>query len=237
MGKSLKNSVAPDDIIADYGTDTLRLYEMAMGPLDTSRPWNTADIIGVHRFLQRLWRNVIDEDTGEAQVDGAAPDDETLRLLHRTIAAVTHDMEQLEFNTAVARLIELNNHLTRLVAGGGASGATAAPRQVAEAMALMLAPLAPHTAEEIWARLGHATSLAYEPFPVADPAYLVDAEVEIPVQVNGKVRAHLRVPADADAAAVEAAARANERVAALLAEAGTVRRTVVVPGRLINFVL
>jgi leucyl-tRNA synthetase len=141
-------------------------------------------------------------------------------------------MEHLEFNTAVARLIELNNHLTRVVAGGAA-----APRQVAEALALMLAPLGPHTAEEIWARLGHPESLAYEPFPVADPAYLVDTEIEIPVQVNGKVRAHLRVPADADAAAVEAAARANDRVAALLSDAGTVRRTVVVPGRLINFVL
>ena len=232
MGKSLKNSVAPDEIIADYGTDTLRLYEMAMGPLDTSRPWNTADIIGVHRFLQRLWRNVIDEDTGDARVDEAPPDAETLRLLHRTIAAVGHDMEHLEFNTAVARLIELNNRLTRVVSGGAA-----APRQVAEAMALMLAPLGPHTAEEIWARLGHATSLAYEPFPVADPAYLVESEIEIPVQVNGKVRAHVRVPADADATAVEAAARANERVAALLAEAGPPRRTVVVPGRLINFVL
>jgi leucyl-tRNA synthetase len=231
MGKSLKNSVAPDDIIDDYGTDTLRLYEMAMGPLDTSRPWNTADIIGVHRFLQRLWRNVIDINTGEARVTDSPPDDETLRLLHRTVAAVSHDMERLEFNTAVARLIEFNNHLTRVVSGGAA-----APRQVAEAMALMLAPLGPHTGEEIWARLGHPTSLAYEPFPVADAAYLVDAEIEIPVQVNGKVRAHIQVPADADAAAIEAAARAHERVAAVLAEAGTVRRTVVVPGRLINFV-
>jgi leucyl-tRNA synthetase len=232
MGKSLKNSVTPDDIIADYGTDTLRLYEMAMGPLDTSRPWNTADIIGVHRFLQRLWRNVIDINSGEARVADSQPDDETLRLLHRTVAAVSHDMEHLEFNTAVARLIEFNNHLTRVVSAGAA-----APRQVAEAMALMLAPLAPHTAEEIWARLGHPTSLAYEPFPVADAAYLVDAEIEIPVQVNGKVRAHIRVPPDADAATIEAAARAHERVAAVLAEAGSVRRTIVVPGRLINFVL
>ncbi len=232
MGKSLKNSVTPDDIVADYGTDTLRLYEMAMGPLDTSRPWNTADIIGVHRFLQRLWRNIIDETTGDARVDDSPATGETLQLLHRTIAAVTHDMEQLEFNTAVARLIEFNNHLTRVVAGGAAP-----PREVAEAMALMLAPLGPHTAEELWARLGHSTSLAYEPFPVADPAYLVDTEIEIPVQVNGKLRAHVRVPADADSAAVEAAARGVERVAAILAEAGSVRRTVVVPGRLINFVL
>ena len=118
MGKSLKNVVTPDDIYRDYGADTLRLYEMFMGPLDASRPWSTTDIIGVHRFLQRLWRNLVDEDTGERVSDEPA-DDETRRLLHRTIAAVRDDMAELKFNTAIARLFELNNHLTQVVAEHG----------------------------------------------------------------------------------------------------------------------
>ena len=188
MGKSLKNAVSPDDIYRDYGADTLRLYEMFMGPLDASRPWSTADIIGVHRFLQRLWRNVVDEDAGDVRVTDAAPDDETRRTLHRTVAAVTADMTALSFNTAIARLFELNNRLTQVVAEQGA-----APREAVDSIVLMLAPLAPHVAEELWARLGHDESLAFEPFPVADPALLVDDEVEVPVQIDGKVRARIRV--------------------------------------------
>src|SRR5689334_8923493 len=121
MGKSLKNAVSPDDIYAEYGADTLRLYEMFTGPLDASRPWHTADIIGVHRFLQRLWRNVVDEETGALRVSDAPPDAETLRTLHRTIAAVHDDMTTMSFNTAIARLFEYNNHLTQVVAHDGAA--------------------------------------------------------------------------------------------------------------------
>jgi leucyl-tRNA synthetase len=230
MGKSLKNVVTPDDIYRDFGADTLRLYEMSTGPLDASRPWSTADIVGVHRFLQRLWRNVVDEDTGESRVVDAATDEETRKLLHRTIAAVRDDMGELKFNTAIARLTELNNRLTQV------SDGTGPPREVVEALVLMVAPLAPHIAEELWYRLGGSGSLAFEPFPTPDPALLVDDEVEVPVQVNGKVRARIRVPADADAAVLEAAARTDERVAALLAGA-TVRKVVAVPGRLVNFVI
>ena len=146
MGKSLKNAVTPDDIFDEYGADTLRLYEMFTGPLDASRPWNTADIIGVHRFLQRLWRNVIDEDTGELRVSDAPADDETRRVLHRTIAAVRDDMASMSFNTAIARLFECNNHLTQVVARDGA-----APREVVVPLVLMCAPLVPHIAEELWA--------------------------------------------------------------------------------------
>jgi len=228
MGKSLKNVVTPDQIAHDFGADTLRLYEMSTGPLDASRPWSTADIVGVHRFLQRLWRNVVDEDTGAVTVRADVADDETRRLAHRTIAAVRDDMRDLKFNTAVARLIELNNRLTQL-------GGTGAPREVVEPLVLMVAPLAPHVAEELWLRLGHEASLAYEPFPEADPAYLVDEQVEIPVQVDGKVRGRVTVPAGADRGALEAAARADERVRALL-EGVEVRTVVVVPGRLVNFV-
>jgi leucyl-tRNA synthetase len=231
MGKSLRNVVTPDDIYTEYGADTLRLYEMFMGPLDASRPWNTTDIVGVHRFLQRLWRNLVDEDTGELHVSDGAADDDTRRLLHRTIDAVRADMEGMSFNTAIARLFELNNHLTQVVAATGA-----APREVAEAITLMAAPLAPHIAEELWARMGHPDSLAYVAFPEADPALLVVDEVEVPVQVNGKVRGRITVGVDADAAALEAAARADDKVAALL-EGVTVRKVIAVPGRLVNFVV
>jgi leucyl-tRNA synthetase len=230
MGKSRKNAVTPDDIYEDYGADTLRLYEMFMGPLDASRPWNTADIIGVHRFLQRFWRNAIDEETGAIRVSEALADEETRRILHRTIDAVRSDMAKLQFNTAIARLFELNNRLTAVV---GESGA--APLEVVTPMTLMLAPLAPHVAEEVWARLGHAESLAYEPFPEPDPAYLVVEEVEIVVQVNGRVRARVKVPAGVGDADHEAAARADERIATLLADVA-VQKVIVVPGRLVNFV-
>jgi leucyl-tRNA synthetase len=231
MGKSRKNAVTPDDIYADYGADTLRLYEMFMGPLDASRPWSTVDIVGVHRFLQRLWRNVVDEETGEPRVSDEPPDDDTRRLLHRTVAAVRADMGQLRFNTAIARLFELNNRLSEVVAARGG-----APREVVLPMTLMLAPLAPHMAEELWERLGHTASLAFEAFPEADPALLLEDEVEVAVQVDGKVRARIRVPAGAGDAEMEAAARADERIAALL-EGRTIRKVVVVPGRLVNFVV
>ena len=231
MGKSLKNAVAPDDIYRDYGADTLRLYEMFMGPLDASRPWNTGDIIGVHRFLQRLWRNVIDEQTGEPRVTPEPPDDETRRLLHRTIAAVSADMDELSFNTAIARLFELNNRLTQVVAEAGE-----APEDVVIPLVLMTAPLAPHLAEELWERLGHEGSLTHEDFPTADPQWLTVETVEIAVQVNGKVRARLTVASDLDEAATEASARADERIAGLL-EDKTVRKVIVVSGRLVNFVV
>jgi leucyl-tRNA synthetase len=231
MGKSLKNAVAPDDIYRDYGADTLRLYEMFMGPLDASRPWGTTDIVGVYKFLQRVWRNLIDEESGDVHVSQEQPDDETRRLLHRTIAAVAADMATLEFNTAIAALMALNNRLTRVVEERGA-----APAEVARALVLMLGPLTPHVAEELWEQLGERESLAFAPYPEPEPALLVDDEVEIPVQVGGKVRGHVTVATGASEAEHEAAARRNERVAALLA-GKTVRKVVVVPGRLVNFVL
>jgi len=230
MGKSLKNAVAPDDMYAEYGADTLRLYEMFMGPFDVSRPWATRDVVGCFRFLQRLWRNLVDEETGEGRVVEAPAADETRRRLHRTIAAVAADYQGLRFNTAVAKLMELNNHLIGVVATSGAC-----PAEVAGPLVLMMAPLTPHLAEELWCRLGHATTLAYEPFPEPDPTLLVDAEIELPVQVNGKVRAHLLVASDADAPTIEAAALADERIAALLAGRAP-KKVVVVPGRLVNIV-
>ncbi|HET6953603.1 MAG TPA: leucine--tRNA ligase [Acidimicrobiales bacterium] len=230
MGKSRKNAVAPDEMYEKYGADTLRLYEMFTGPLDQSRPWDTTAIVGTYRLLQRIWRNVIDEDTGAVTVSDDAPDEDTRRVLARTVDAVRDGMEKLRFNVSIAKITELNNHLTARYPDGGA------PRGVVEPLVLMLAPLAPHIGEELWSRLGHRDSLATEPFPEADPALLVDETVEIPVQVNGKVRAKVHVPAAADAAAIEAAARADAKVAALL-EGATVRKVVAVPGRLVNFVV
>ncbi|HEY3485305.1 MAG TPA: class I tRNA ligase family protein, partial [Ilumatobacteraceae bacterium] len=227
MGKSLKNAVSPDEMYEAYGADTLRLYEMAMGPLDASRPWETRDVVGMYRFLQRLWRAMIDEDTGEVIVVDAPADDATRRLLHRTIATVHDEMDALRFNTAIAKLIELNNHVTKL-------GRT--PREVAEPLVLMAAPLVPHIAEELWRRLGHTGGITYERFPEADPALLVEDTIEYPVQVNGKVRARVVVAADADAAAVEAAVRADERVQSAL-DGATTKKVIVVPGRMVNLVV
>ena len=207
MGKSLKNSVSPEQIYDAYGADTLRLHLMATGPLDASRPWETRDVVGMFRFLQRLWRNVIDEQTGEPAVVDTPADDETSKLMHRTIDSVRADMEALRFNTAIAKLIELNNHVTKLAA---------TPREVAEALVLLASPLVPHVGEELWQRLGHDSSVTFVPMPVADPAQLVEDAVEYPVQVNGKVRSHITVSADADSATVEAAALADSKILAAL---------------------
>jgi leucyl-tRNA synthetase len=231
IGKSLKNMVTPDEIIDAYGADTFRVYEMSTGPLEQSRPWETRAVVGSQRLLQRIWRVVVDEESGEARAADVEPGEDTLRALHRTIAGVRDGMGTLRFNIAIARITELTNHLT---AGYGAG--TPVPRSVAEPLVLLVAPLAPHIAEEMWARLGHRESLAWHPFPVADERWLVQDAVQVAVQVNGKVRAQVQVPADADAAALEAAARADEKVAAQLADR-TVRRVVAVPGRLVNFVL
>ena len=233
MGKSLKNAVSPDEMYDAYGADTLRLYEMAMGPLDASRPWETRDVVGMYRFLQRLWRTMVDESTGESLVNDDTPDVETRQLLHRTIDIVRTEMEALRFNTAIAKLIELNNHVTKNL---NANGST--PREVAEAMTLMTAPLVPHIAEELWSRLGHTESLAYLGFPEADPDLLVDDEIEIPVQIKGKVKARIMVPADADEATIQQIALADERVLAALdgVDPSALRKVIIVPGRMVNLV-
>ncbi len=231
MGKSLRNSVSPDEMCARYGADTLRLYEMSMGPLAVSRPWATKDVVGAHRFLQRLWRNVVDEETGAARVADAELTTEDLKALHRAIAGVRDDYAGLRFNTAGAKLIELNNHVTKVY-----SAQPSTPRELAEALVQMLAPLAPHAADELWSRLGRDGSLAHGPFPVADERYLVEDTVEYPIQVNGKVRSRVVVPAGADRDAVRAAALADEKIVALTGGAEP-KKVVVVPGRLVNVVL
>ena len=227
IGKSLKNSISPDEICDAYGADTLRVYEMSMGPLEASRPWATKDVVGAHRFLQRVWRLVVDEQTGAVRVSDDAPDTLTLKALHRAIDGVSEDFANLRNNTAAAKLIEYTNYLTK---------AGVSSRAALEPLVLMTAPLAPHLAEELWSRLGHDTSLAHGPFPVADPAYLVEDTVEFPVQVNGKVRGKITVAADADKASVEAAALADDKVQAFL-DGATPKKVIVVPGKLVNLVV
>jgi leucyl-tRNA synthetase len=230
IGKSLKNVVNPDEFIADYGADTFRMFEMFSGPLEQSRPWDVKAIVGPFRLLQRVWRVVVDEHTGATHVSDEPVPDELNRLLHKAIAAVREGYETLRFNTSIARVTELNNAVTQAYPDGGA------PRELAESIVLMLAPLAPHIAEELWSRLGHDESLAWTQFPIADEALLVDETIEVPVQVNGKLRSVIVVPADSDAAALESAARADAKVAAAL-DGRETRRVVAVPGRLVNFVV
>ncbi|AWI28765.1 leucine--tRNA ligase [Streptomyces tirandamycinicus] len=227
MGKSLKNAVTPDEIAAEYGADTLRLYEMAMGPLDVSRPWDTRAVVGQYRLLQRLWRNIVDETTGEVTVVDAEPDEATLRALHKTIDGVAQDMEAMRFNTAIAKITELNNHLTKT--GGPVA------RSVAERLVLLVAPLAPHIGEELWRRLGHSGSVVHQGFPVADPAYVVDETVTCVVQVKGKVKARLEVSPSIGDAELEALAVGDPAVVAALGGAG-VRKVIVRAPKLVNIV-
>ena len=229
MGKSLKNAVAPDDVVEEYGADTLRVYEMSMGPLDTSRPWATKDVVGAHRFLQRLWRLAVDETSGAPAVVEAALTDEDLKQLHRTIAGVRDDYEGLRDNTVAAKLIEYVNYLTKTYPGG-------APRAAVEPLVQMVSPLAPHIAEELWLVLGHTETITFEPFPEFDEQWLTDDTVEVPVQINGKVKARINVAADASKDDLEAAARADERVAALVAGKNVVK-VIAIPGRMVNLVV
>ena len=231
MGKSLKNIVTPDDMYEDYGADTFRLYEMSTGPLEASRPWNTRDVVGMQRFLQRLWRNVVDEDSGDTHVNASPASEDLRRALHRCIDGVRADMEALRFNTAIAKLIELNNVLTPYVAEHGAC-----PEEVATPLAKMLAPLCPHMAEELWSRLGNPGTITYEDFPTADASLLASDTIEIPVQINGKVRTRLVVTVGMSQDELKAAAMADAKVQELLAGT-TPKKEIIVPGRLVNFVL
>jgi len=218
--------ITPDDMCDEYGADTFRVYEMSMGPLDASRPWETRAVVGSYRFLQRVWRVIIDEATGELRSLSEHSDPQTQRLVHRTIDGVRTDFAHLRFNTAVAKLIELTNSLTRM---------PVVPREAAEALVLMVAPLAPHIAEELWARLGHDESLGRGPFPTADPALLVEATVTCVVQVSGKVRDRLEVPPDVDQDTLRELALASSGVQRAL-DGRAIRTVVVRPPRLVNVV-
>ena len=225
MGKSLKNVVSPDEMYEAYGADTFRLYEMGMGPLAQSKPWETRAVVGSQRFLQRLWRNVIDEETGDLVTRDTDIDDDTLHALHKTIDAVTKDYEGLSFNTAIARLTEYNTVLTAL---------KVVPRAAVEPLVLMVAPLAPHIAEELWHRLGHEQSLAHEPFPVADPELVTEDTITAVVQVRGKLRAQLEVPTSITEDELRELALAHPRIVKEIPNG--VRKVIVKAPKLVNVV-
>ncbi|MHC5539759.1 class I tRNA ligase family protein, partial [Singulisphaera rosea] len=230
MSKSRGNVISPDRVVDEYGADSLRLYEMFMGPLEAVKPWSMKGVEGVYRFLGRAWRMVIDFEADEIQLDPKVQDVEPTRdqakVIARTVAAVTDDLEAMRFNTAISRLMEFTNVFT---------GQEVRPKSAMETFTLLLAPMAPHLAEELWELLGHQETLAYAPWPSFDPALLKDDELEVPVQINGKLKTRVVVPAESSKDAIEAAARSDERVIALLS-GKTIRKVVVVPGKLVNFV-
>jgi leucyl-tRNA synthetase len=231
MSKARGNVINPDDVVKEYGADSLRLFEMFMGPLEQVKPWSTRGVEGVYRFLSRVWRAIIDD---RAETTALSPtvkdvpaDKETLRLLHHTIQKVTDDLDGMRFNTAIAAMMEYTNHLTKL---------KMRPRAAIEPFVLLLAPFAPHVAEELWHALGHVDTLAYAAWPKADPALLKSDTIEVPVQVNGKLRSRLTVPSEIDEKALEAAALADEKVKASI-EGKTVKKVIVVKGKLVNIVV
>ncbi|HQR07936.1 MAG TPA: leucine--tRNA ligase [Gemmatales bacterium] len=231
MSKSRGNVINPDDVVKDYGADALRLYEMFMGPLEATKPWNMQGVEGVSRFLARCWRLIIDDRSEERvpspSVQDVEADEETLRKLHQTIKKVTEDLDGMRFNTAISALMELSNHLTRQEVRS---------KKVMETLVLLLAPYAPHMAEELWEGLGHSKTLAYEPWPVYDPKLTQAAAVEVPVQMNGKLRSKVMVPVGSDEAATKEAALADERIQELL-KGMTIKKAIVVPGKLVNLVV
>ena len=229
MSKSRGNVINPDDVVREYGADSLRLYEMFMGPLEQVKPWSMRGVEGVYRFLNRVWRLMIDENNGALQesVKDVIPSPDQLREVHATIKTVTEDIERMCFNTAISAMMIFLN---------AAQNWTVRPVSVLKPFVLLLSPFAPHIAEELWARLGHGGSLAYEPWPTYDPACLVKTTLEIPVQVNGKLRGRVTVPADETQAYILDVARKDPSVAAHM-EGKTVKKEIYVQGRLVNFVV
>ncbi len=231
MAKSRGNVINPDDVVAEYGADALRLFEMFMGPLEAVKPWSTKGVEGVYRFLGRVWRLMIDDTaltvTLNATVKDVAPDRNALRILHHTVQKVTDDTARLSFNTAISTMMEFCNYFTKL---------EVRPRAVLEPFVLILAPYAPHIAEELWAALGHSSTLAYEPWPTYDPELVKADSIEVPVQVNGKLKAKLNVPVEIDAAGLEAAALADAKVVEALA-GKTPKKVIVVPKKMVSIVV
>jgi leucyl-tRNA synthetase len=231
MSKSRGNVINPDKVVDEYGADSMRLYEMFMGPLEATKPWSMRGVEGVYRFLNRVWRLYIDDRAETMKladsVQDVPPDKETLRKLHQTIQRVTADLNSMSFNTAIAAMMEFSNHLTRQ---------TVRPRSVLELFVLLLSPFAPHLAEELWHTLGHDRTLAHETWPTYDEALTKAEEVEVPVQVNGKLRSKVTVPADSNEAALQQSALADEKIRALI-EGKQVRKVIVVPRKLVNIVI
>ncbi|MBL7647841.1 MAG: leucine--tRNA ligase [Candidatus Hydrogenedentes bacterium] len=229
MSKSRYNVVNPDDVVKAYGADSMRLYEMFMGPLDRDKPWTDEGVQGVHRFLKRAWSLFIDQESGalHGRIVESGGDAAITKEVHKTIKAVTHDIEGLLFNTAIARMMEFVN---------AALKAPAVDKAVMEQFILVLAPFAPHMAEEIWQRLGHSDTLAYAGWPKWDESLLVENTIELPIQINGKSRGTVTVAIDADKDTILAAAKAEPKIQSAL-EGMTVVKEIYVPGKIVNLVV
>ncbi|WP_254512215.1 leucine--tRNA ligase [Anatilimnocola floriformis] len=231
MSKSRGNVINPDDVVKGHGADSLRLYEMFMGPLPATKPWSMAGVSGVRGFLDRAWRLIVEDRADDlvlsSTLQDVEPTEEQARTLHKTIKQVTRDIDNKDFNTAIARMMEFTNFFTKQ---------TVRPRSVMKSFVLILSPFAPHIAEELWQLLGGKTTLAYEPWPTFDEALTKDAEIEIPVQILGKLRGKVVVPAGSDQDTILAAAQADPRIAELLT-GKTIVKSIVVPGKLVNFVV
>ncbi len=226
MSKSRHNVVNPDDVVGSHGADAMRLYEMFMGPLEATKPWNTNGVDGVRRFLDRVWRLAVDQDSDACLVTDETMTGDLERALHKTIKKVTEDIEGMRFNTAISAMMELTNALTK---AGHRS------RHALETLTQLLAPFAPHFSEELWARLGHGESIAYVDWPTYDSALTVDDTITYAIQVNGKMRGQIELAKDADKEGALKSAREMENIARHL-EGKTIRREIFVPGRMINFV-
>ena len=231
MSKSRGNVVNPDQVVREHGADALRLYEMFMGPLEATKPWSTAGVSGVRNFLDRVWRMFVDHQADGVAllpaIQDVAPTAEQNQVLHRTIGAVTADIEAMSFNTAIARMMEFVNFFTKC---------DVRPRSAMSNFVLLLSPFAPHLAEELWQLLGNPQSLAYQPWPQFDAAAAKSSEIEVPLQVNGKLRGRITVPADCTKEDLERLALADPRTQELL-EGKQIVKTIVVPGRLVNWVV
>ena len=245
MSKSMGNVINPDDVVEKFGADSLRLYEMFMGPLESVKPWSMESVNGVRNFLERIWRLIVDTSEIDVPADAspaknnniqakrlAAVQDvplteEQSRMLNKTIKSVTEDIRSMSFNTAIARMMEFTNFFTK---------ETVRPQEAMEKIVLILSPFAPHIAEELWSVLGHKKTLAYEPFPGYDENAIKETSLEIPISINGKLRSKMIIATDADEQTMERLALSDEKTAELLS-GKTIVKKIIVPGKMVNFVV
>ena len=229
MGKRYKNGLPPEEVGEEFGVDTLRLYEMYMGPLEASAPWSMEGIRGMQRFLQRVWRNFVDSERQVKIGESAALPSDLERKLHQTIQKVTEDIEGLRFNTAIAALIELNNLLV---------SADEVPQAVAKPFLILLAPFAPHIAEELWEMAGFGRGdLSHQSWPEWDAAKAAEDLIVVPIQVNGKMRGQIEVPVSTEEDAIKSLVLDVESIQKYVADEAAIKRFIWVPDKIVNIVV
>ena len=226
MSKSKYNVVNPDDICERYGADTLRMYEMFLGPLEQAKPWNTAGITGVHSFLKKMWKLYHGAAEGAFSVSEEGASKDSLKTLHKTIKKVQEDIENFSFNTSVSTFMIAVNELTAQKCNA---------REILEPLAILISPYAPHIAEELWNKLGNKQSISTAAFPVFDASHLVESSKEYPVSFNGKMRFKLELPLDMSKDEIEKTVLAHEKTQLQL-DGRIPKKVIVVPGKIINIV-